>query len=254
MKRSVLLLTLFILVLGSFGGALAQETPVPGDDPADGEVTIDIDEAAQDTVTAAESAAETTVESIGDLLDRLGTVPENDIARVMLVVGGLILLVAGWRIYEFIILISGLIVGASVAVDAVAGEALAVQLVALVIGGIVGALLGVFLYYLAVFFTGVYVGIGITNALGEALDLTPVTDLALLIGGIIGGVILLALATELLIVYAAIVGAQLLVLGLGLDPVWILIFAIAGVVLQVVASRQTGRKIRRRPRSLWRRS
>jgi len=106
----------------------------------------------------------------------------------------------------------------------------------------------VFLYYLAVFVIGAYVGVLLTNSAAVAFSLTPVSGLALLIGAVIGGIVLLSLSFEFLVLLSSIVGAQMLSLGLGLDAVWTLIFAIAGIIIQFGLMRSFNYDFRRRPR------
>jgi hypothetical protein len=114
------------------------------------------------------------------------------------------------------------------------------------IGGLVGALVSIFLYHVAVFIIGAYIGILLTGSIAAALSLTPVSPLALLIGAIIGGLILLALSFEFLVLLSAVVGAQMLSLGLGLDAIWTFVFALIGIVAQLGLMRAYKYDFRRR--------
>lgn len=205
------------------------------------------DDPTPDVVESAVEATENTVDTATNFVSRFLSAPTSDIARVLLIIGGIVLLVAGWRIYEFIILLSGILIGATFTAALVPdGNAVAV-IAALIIGGVAGALLSVFVYYVAVFLNGAYVGIILTGGIARLLSLEPVSGLALVIGALIGGLMLLALSFELLIVLSALVGAQLLVLGLGLTTIWTLVFAILGIIIQLAAARAFGVDIRRRP-------
>jgi hypothetical protein len=242
------MLALLIALLVFSGIAGAQEVPTPPGDDENTTIEIDVDAVAEGAVGLAESAAEVSAGALQDFLARLAEVPQNDAARVLLVIGGVVLLIAGWRIYEFIIVLAGLLMGASVGLALVGESEMLIQAAALLIGGLIGAALAVFLYYVAVFLIGAYIGIILTGAIAVALGVDPVSSLVILIGAIVGGLLLLALSMELLILLSALVGAQLLSLGLGLGPEWTLIFAVLGVIVQLIAARSFGYDIRRRPR------
>lgn len=182
-------------------------------------------------------AAEMTTDTITGFFDRLTQTPQSTVTRVVMVIVALVLLVAGWRVYEFVIVIAGAIVGATIASSLVVSTDTVVNIVALVAGGLIGALLSWFLYYVAVFFIGLHFGILLTNGLATMLQLQPVSPLALAIGGIIGGIVLLGLSFEFLILVSSLVGAQMMTLVLGLDPVWTLVLAVLGILVQFALTR-----------------
>ena len=245
-SSKLILVGLTLIVLGAtiITTVLAQdETPLPSDDFA-GEI-VDL------TVEAAEGTA-ITVESF---IDRLLTTPQSNLMRVVLILGGLVLLIAGWRIYDFIVVVAGFIIGASIGISLFPTDNNLLMLAALLVGGLIGAILSIFLYYVAVFVIGAYIGIVLTNALAMGLDLTPVTGLALLVGGLIGGLLLIGLSFEFLVLLSALVGAQMLSLGLGLDFIWTVIFAVIGVIIQLGMVRAFNYDFRRRRRAyLWHRA
>ncbi|MFW5691813.1 MAG: hypothetical protein ACOCX3_00530 [Chloroflexota bacterium] len=236
-RMLVIMLVGLLLVSANAGVAYAMnlQTGSSGDLPG---LSI-VDQQSEEEVEQVEAQAE-------DFIDRLGRTPQNDIARVVLVAGGVLLLVLGWRIYSVIIVIAGALIGAATGINLVGDASTAVQFLALIIGGLVGAALGVFLYYVAVFLIGAYTGIALTAALASALDLEPVSTLALIAGALIGGFVLLAMAVELLIIFSAVVGAQMVALGLGLDALWVVLLAIIGIVVQVALARASDTPIRRR--------
>lgn len=216
------------------GVALAQDgaepTVVPAEEIAGGVVDLTV------------QAAENTAGLIEDTLSRIVQSPRSELGRLLLVIGGVVLLFAGWRLYEFVVLIAGFVVGAALALALFNPDSneVIITTAALLLGGVAGALLGFFLYHVAVFVIGAYIGIALTNGAATALALAPVSPLVLLVGGIIGGLLLLGLSFEFLILVAALIGAQMLTLGLGLDAAWTLIFAVVGVILQLVLVRSTG--------------
>lgn len=230
----------------------AMVIPAYGQDatlPPPGEVG----EAAEDAVDLTIDAAETTVTFIQDLLNRIAQPPTSDLARVLFVIGGLLLLIAGWRIYDFVIVLAGAVIGGTIAAALVSGNSAVVDIAAFVIGALLGAGLAIVFYYAAVLLIGAYVGIVLITALYAAIGAAPASDIVLLLGAILGAVIMLALSFEFLVLFSALVGAQLLVYGLGLDPIWILLLAVIGAALQFILTRTFKYELRRRPRPLFRR-
>lgn len=227
-NSKAILTCVLILLLGNMviSAVLAQETTSVSDDEAAGEI-VDL------TVQAAEDTATT----MQGWLDRLLAIPQSDVVRVLLVLGGILLLIVGWRIYDFIVIVAGFLIGASVAVSLLTTDNSLITIAALLVGGLIGSALAIFLYYAAVFIIGAYIGVMLTNALVVAIAGVPVSPLILLIGGLIGGLILIGLSFEFLVVLSAIVGAQMLARGLGVDGLWALLFVLAGVATQFVLMR-----------------
>lgn len=247
-KNMMILLLVAALVLVTVVLLVTQfniTVPRPSEDLAEG------------LVDATVQTAEGTVGFLEGFLNRLTQTPQSEIVRVLLVVGGVLLLVFGWRVYDFIVVIAGFLIGASVAMALVTSTSTMITLAAFLLGGLLGAVLSVFLYYIAVFLIGAYIGIVLTSALASALSLTPISPFVLLIGGLIGALVLLGMAFEFLLLLSALVGAQMLSLGLGLGFTWTLIFAIAGVIIQLVSMRMMRYDYRtyrrRRPVPLYRR-
>jgi hypothetical protein len=219
----VMLFLTFNLVGVTAAGAQTTTTPTP----------IPLD----NTANTAVSTMVSVTTAIENFLIRLTQFPQNNVARLIMIVAGVLLLVAGWRVYEFIIIIAGAIVGAEVALSLVVSDVVLVNLLALVMGAIVGGFLSMFLYYVAVFLIGAHLGILLTSGLAAALGIHSVPGLILLLGGIIGGLVLLGLSFEFLIVISALVGAQMLTSALGLNAFWMLILAIMGILIQYSLTR-----------------
>ena len=237
-SRTTQLIVMIALVLGTafvlMDGIMAQ------DDSAE-EITEDI-------VTLTEEAAESTADNFETFLNELTIQPETGIVSLVMIVGGVILLIAGWRVYEFIILISGFLIGASIATGFIATDNNLIELVGFILGGFIGALLSVFLYHIAVFLIGAYVGIGLTIGLANLFAVTPISAIALLIGALIGGLVMIGLSFELLVIISSFVGAQMVVQGLGLDAIWVLVLALIGIIVQLGLIRSFNYSISRRPR------
>lgn len=258
MSRSLTLIGLLVLALFSTGALLAQDplaTPVPifTATPGVQPTAIPGEEVADELVDITVDAGQATINLIDDFINRLTTTPQSDVVRVLMIIVGVLLLLAGWRIYDYIALIAGFVVGALVAMSLINTTDQLVTLLVALIGGVIGAALGAFLYTIAVFLIGVYVGVLLTNGLAATLALTPVSPLVLLIGGLVGGLLMVALSFELLILFSALVGAQMLTLALGLPPLWTLIIAVIGVVIQLGLARAFRYDFRRRVRPFYRR-
>jgi hypothetical protein len=238
--RSLLFVVLLILAVLVVTAILSQSTPL-----------LPSDEVAGSIVESTENLAENTVDAFSGILDRLLVTPRSALVRALLIVGGILLLVAGWRIYDYIVVIAGIVVGATIALSLVTTDNTLVAIGAMIIGGLIGALLGVFLYYAAVFVIGAYIGIVLTGAIIDAVSTTPPSPVLLLIGAVVGGLLLIGLSFEFLVLLSSLVGAQMLALGLGLPLIWTLIFAIIGMIVQFMLMRRYNYSFRRRPRRVF---
>ena len=234
---NIILIAIIIIVVGLVLISAEDPTPVTGDEA---------DEVAEDIVDFTVVTAEDTANTLEDFVDRLITTPQTDFIRVLLVVGGVVLLIAGWRVYDYIVIIAGFLIGASIVIALVPADNTFMLVAAFLVGGLIGAILSVILYYFAVFMIGAYIGIMLTSAVATTLSFTPVMPLALFAGAIIGGVVLVGLSFEFLVILSSVVGAQMLSLGLGLDFYWTILFAIVGIVIQFALMRNFKYDFRRR--------
>lgn len=190
-------------------------------------------------ISASPVYAQDGTNDLNTFFENLASPPRTALTSVLLVMGGALLLLLGWRIYEYIIVIAGALIGAVTLLTVAEDANTIIQIGAFLIGGLVGAVLAIFVYYVAVFLIGFYTGVALTNAIAVGLSLTPVSTFALLLGGIIGGVVLLALSFELLVILSSVVGAQMLATGLDLGIEWTFLFAVVGVLIQLGATRYT---------------
>ncbi|HVU13408.1 MAG TPA: hypothetical protein VHD90_19150 [Phototrophicaceae bacterium] len=229
------------------GQIVITPTPAP---------TLSTGQVASTVANAATGAANTVTGTARALWDQLSLPPQSELEVIVLIVGGVLLLLGGWLVYEWIILIAGFLIGAMTALALVNSPDTLVALVVFIIGGLIGMGLGVFLYYVAVFLIGGYVGIAIAEGLAATFNLTPVSAIAVIIAFVIGGVILLGLSLELLVIFSAIVGAEMIAVALGLGFGWMLLLALVGILLQFMVLRTRGLGFRRRPlrRRPWRRA
>ena len=211
------------------------------------------DPAAATIVNAATDAAQSISGTAQGLWAQLAQTPQSDLARVLLILGGALLLLAGWVVYEWIILIAGFLIGATTALALFPQANTLIALVVFLIGGVIGIALGALLYYVAVFLIGAYLGIVIAQGIAVALNLMPISSIAVLVAGIVGGLLLVLLAQELLIVLSSAVGAQMIALALNLGIGWMLLLTLVGIIVQFGAARARGVDFRRRPlrRTVW---
>ncbi len=243
-------MTLGLLLIMS--AVSAQETPTLPPLPTPN--ATQVEETAGGVVDVAEGAAQSITATAVGLWERLLQPPTSETARIILIIGGIILLVAGWAVYDFIIMIAGFLIGGLIALSFFNEPNTVIALAVFVVGGLIGAALAAVLWFLAVFLIGGYIGIVLTRSLALALGFGLPSDIVLLIALIVGGILLLLISFELLIVFSAIVGAQMVALGFGLEAQWVILLALLGIILQIVITRSRGVAIRRRPRSiLWRR-
>jgi hypothetical protein len=195
-------------------------------------------------------------QQFGTVWERIQAASQFSIMRLILIIGGATLILIGWRIYNFVIILAGAITGAIIALAILGDENLILSIIAMGIGAVIGGFLAALLYYVAVFLIGAYIGAILTAQVISSLALSIDLTLAMIFGAIMGGLILLGLSFELLVILSSIVGAQMLSLGLGLGVGWTIGFMLFGMFWQIMIARATGYKIRRSPsrRMLFRNS
>ena len=211
-----------LLVAAAGAAAQAAETPTH---PA-------VDQVAG----AASGALQALGREIAVLYQRLAEAPRPLPLRLALILCGLALVSAGWRMSHTALVVVGFAAGAALITLYLTRGGSAATFAALCLGGIVGAGMSVFVFYVAVFALGFYAGAALTLLVSTAVGLTPVTLLGLLAGGLGGGALLLALRGPLLIALAAAAGGLMLSFGLGLGLHWAALFALAGLLAQAALS------------------
>lgn len=164
------------------------------------------------------------------------------LVRAIMMLTGVVLLIAGWRIYRAVIALPGLILGILIGARFGASEGDLIALVGLVIGAGLGVLLALVLHDVAVFALGAYLGASL------ALDLTGWNPpLMIILGGIIGGVLFVALLYVLLIGVTATLGALLLGGAIGASPAVMALLAAISVIVQYNLARILGDRPRLGP-------
>lgn len=165
------------------------------------------------------------------------------VVRAIMMLTGIVLLIAGWRIYRGVIALPGLLLGALIGARFGASESSdIVALIGLVAGAGLGALLALVLHDVAVFALGGYLGATLALSL---TDWNP--TLMIILGGVIGGVLLIALFYMLLFAVTAVIGALLLGGAIGASPAVMALLAAVGVIVQYNLARILGDAPRLRP-------
>lgn len=210
--------------------------------------------AAQDVATEIGSGLnETQISWVNPFTGEGVTVP---LFRVLYVLGGLLLLFAGWRSYKLALGIIGFVIGSGIgaSIAANAGGGTALVLLSSVLVGIIGTLLAVFAYYLAVVIFGAYVGVLLTGQIMALLGIVvePTTNLlVIIVGAVLGGALALALSFELIVVLTSYLGAVMVAAGTGLTTqpnglLWVVGLFIVGVVAQIMIARSMNENAFRR--------
>lgn len=249
MKLNIISKTLIVFFsLLMIGVPVLAQDGQPVDTDGDN-IVIDTQQASDTIIQITESTAEGISAIISSFLNRLYNITSNQYVQVIMVILGAVFLVAGWRIYNWIIILAGALVGATIALAAVGSAGATIEIIAFVIGAVIGGILGYYVYYGAVFVIGAYIGIVFATLVAQSLELLPISPLILFVVAIVGGLIMLGLSFELLVVLASVLGAQLIVMGLGLSPsaIWLGGLILVGIFLQISLTRRSGYSVRRRP-------
>jgi hypothetical protein len=158
------------------------------------------------------------------------------IIRLILVVVGLLYLLAGYAIHEFMIQLTGFIFGGifgAIVLSNLVEEFQGVMaIVGFIVGGIIGGAIALFLAALGVFVIGALIGTVITvvGFYGNSNGDPPWALFC--IGGLVGGFVMLALYKAWIIGVTSILGSVMLGLGIGAPPGYWILFFIVGIAVQ----------------------
>lgn len=147
--------------------------------------------------------------------------------RLVLILAGIVLVCAGFYLYEFLIALPGFIIGAVLGSAVLQDHNVIIIFFGAIFMGIIGAVIALFLFKLILFLSGALVG-------AVLLSLLSTEPLILIIGGVICGIITLALWKFIGVVVTSFLGAVSLCLGTNsINNEWILvIITIAGIAIQ----------------------
>ncbi len=164
------------------------------------------------------------------------------LAALDVIFGG-VLLLAGRRLFWFLVGAIGFIIGVEVSIRLFRGTEIPTVVAGLVLG-VIFALLAVFVESLAIglagFFGGGYIGVSLAGLLG--MNGNAAATIAFIVGGIVGVALVVVLFEWALITISALAGASMVVAGLrlgaGAAATAFLILMLAGVIIQGLALRR----------------
>jgi hypothetical protein len=133
-------------------------------------------------------------------------------AAVILVLGGLLACLAGYRVFRVVLGIYGFILGALVASSAMGADQTWYMAAAAIAGGVVGAVILIFAYFVGVALIGGALGALVANLLWATFGREPGL-VVVIIFAIVGALGALALQRYVIIVATAYGGAQTAVVG-----------------------------------------
>jgi hypothetical protein len=162
--------------------------------------------------------------------------------KVILAGAGLAMLLAGYKIYRFIIMVPGLLLGGLLGMAIGADDGGLMAIIGLLLGAAVGAVVALVIHDLMVFLTGAFIGVAVMG--GAFLAGGDLPDPAfVVIAGLIGGVGLLVLSKTAIIFFTSAVGSLLFGMGVEATGLWLLLFFGVGVAVQYGLANALGDKV-----------
>lgn len=158
-----------------------------------------------------------TVPSPDSIINRLLS-PEALPTQLGTIIFGVLLLIAGRRLFWLFVAAIGFVVAIDLVTPLVSPESSEVLLVVGVIAGIAGALLAVFVQKVAITIAGALAGGFYLKLFFEAASLHHLAWIAALVGAVLGAILMFTLFKWALIVFSSIAGAHLLTLSFHLAP------------------------------------
>lgn len=134
-------------------------------------------------------------------------------AAILLVAGGLVALVAGYRVFRAVLGIYGFILGAFVATSAMGTSDTGWLIATALIGGLIGALIFIAAYFIGVALIGAGLAAIAVNLIWGQLAGGDPPALAIIIAAIVGALASLSLQRYVIIVGTAFGGAWTLLVG-----------------------------------------
>lgn len=178
-----------------------------------------------------------------------GTGVTVNLMRVLYVMGGLALLLAGWRFFRVALGIAGFAFGSNlgVAIGLSSGGGTLIVVLTSLAFGIFVALLAIFAYYAAIAIITGYTGLLLTVQILTWAGRIPSEDgsimLFLILGAVVGALIGIALSFELSVILTSFLGAFMLIASAGLSTQsanlgGLLLLFIFGIVVQLSLARR----------------
>lgn len=162
--------------------------------------------------------------------------------RLFLIVTGLAMLLAGYKIYQSIIQIIGFVIGGILGAASgalITGGDAGGGIFGFILGGVLGAVAAMFFVYLGVFLSGLLGGAALISALWGAL-FNSLPDVIPIIGAIVGAIVMIILFKFWIIAWTAALGAIFFGIGIGAGPGWWVLFFLIGIGVQYGAMKIFG--------------
>ena len=163
------------------------------------------------------------------------------------IVAGLLLIVAGRRLFWVFIAIIGFLVGVDVARELFAGGTEWAVWVGGIAAGAVGAVAAMFFQRVAFALAGFYAGGYLAMLIAQSLGWPAPHFAVILVGGVVGAVVAALAMDWAIIVLSTLVGVGMIVGTLDLVPLHRAIVASVLVVVGILVQSSTARKRRERP-------
>ena len=166
----------------------------------------------------------------------------RDALHIFAILGGLALLLAGWKIYRFVVALPGFFIGAILGaqIGFRLGESELWAIAGLLLAGMIGAWLALVVHDLAVFVIGAIGGVVIASSLWDVFSSSPSPLWVEVIGIVVGGLVLLALARLRMILLSSAVGAGMFTWGIHGGLMAAIVLFVVGVIVQYGWARSMG--------------
>jgi hypothetical protein len=134
-------------------------------------------------------------------------------AAVILLVGGLLSCLAGYRMFRVVLGLYGFIIGASITTAAYGSSGTVALVVAAIVGGIVGALLMVAAYFVGVGLIGAGLASLALNSLWHAMRHTDPPTALLVVVAVLGALAALSIVRYVVVLGTALAGSWTALIG-----------------------------------------
>lgn len=182
------------------------------------------------------STAEAVPSDPDALLEAMG--PADGALKIIAMAGGLLLLVAGWKIYRFVVAFPGFLLaagfGATFMDRLVENDWISLALVLVL--GLVGAWLALKLHDIAIFIIGAVGGGYLAFSLWPTFVGDEATIFIIVAGVVIGGALMLLFGKLWMVLFSAAAGAVMFIWGLGSYTALVLPLFLVGILIQYGAS------------------
>jgi hypothetical protein len=178
--------------------------------------------------------------NVDNVLAILG--PAQSLLRIAAILGGVTLMLGGWKIYRYIVALPGFLVGGIAGAQLVHNfsQVNTLVIIGLLVGGVVGAWLALTLHDIAVFVLGAIGGNYIASIIWNLLSPGEMPLYVELIGAILGGLALSAMAKYWMMLLSAVAGATMVAWGVYGGILVIIVLFVFGLGVQYGLARSAG--------------